>query len=131
MNKKTLSIAIILTGLVGMLTFACEEKDSVHPASEKVQSSVEEAPEITISVERQGMLERSDSGGLVLVNDQNHYDLRCDSDLNDLVGKQIKVTGTLKTKGSVSFIQVAQAFEDPASLTEQRDFNTEETNHEI
>ncbi|WP_022665634.1 hypothetical protein [Desulfospira joergensenii] len=117
MNKKTVSIAILLAGLVGMLTFACEEKNSVS-SGDRVQNPGEDTPEAVVGLEMYGMLERSDSGELVLVDGQDRYDLKCDSDVTDLIGRQVKVIGTLKTDGSDRFIQIVQAIENPGNLTE-------------
>ncbi len=127
MNKKTLSIAIILAVLFGMLIFACDEKNTVSsgdtvssgetaPSGDSVQNIEEKVPAAAASVVMHGVLERSDSGGLILADGQDRYDLKCDSDLSRLVGRQVKVAGALKTDGSDRFIHVFQAVEDPAYL---------------
>jgi hypothetical protein len=137
MNKKALCIAILLTGLFGMLIFACQDKnsapsgdsaqnieekasaDSTQNIGEKapadsIQNIEEKAPAVAASVEMHGMLERSESGGLLLADGQDRYDLKSDSDLSNLIGRQVKVTGTMKIDGSGRFIQVVQALEAPA-----------------
>ena len=119
MNKKTLSIAIILISLSGILIFACEEQKA-PPSGENAQTIEEKTPTAAAdtSVEMLGMVQRSESGGLILADGQNHYDLQCDSDLSSLIGRRVKVTGILKTDGADSFIKVVQAVEASADLTE-------------
>ena len=115
MNKKTLSIAILLAVLAGMLTFACEEKNT---SGDGVQTMGENTPEAVPGVVLHGIVEWSDPEGLVLVNGMDRYGLKSDSDLNRFIGKQIQVTGTLETEGAGNVILVVQAMEDHDNLTE-------------
>ena len=118
MNKKTVSIVIILAGLAGMLTFACEEKNA-SLSGDGVQTTGENTPpEAVPGIVLHGILEWSDPEGLVLVNELDRYGLKSDSDLNQFIGKQILVTGTLETEGPGNIIQVVQVMEEPESLTE-------------
>lgn len=142
MNKKTLSILIILTGLLGMLAFACEEEnpavsgdtlssedaipseDAISsgdaiPSENSAQNIGEKTPAGAAIMEVYGMLEWSESEGLTLVDGQDSYELKNDSDLSNFIGKQVKVTGTLATDGSDRFIQVVKVVETPSHLTEQ------------
>lgn len=115
MNKRTFSIAIILAGLVGILTFACDRKDS-PPSGDGAQTLGENSPEAVPGVVMHGTVEWSDSEGLVLFDGMSRYGLKGDSDLNRFIGREIKVTGILDTDDSGSFIQVVQALEEQDNL---------------
>jgi hypothetical protein len=120
MNKKSACIAIILAGLMGMLTFACEGKQPDLAGEQSTQETETAAGAVaeTTDVAMRGLIEESGSGAMVLVTGQDQFVLDYDSDLSLLVGRQVKVTGTLVTDGSTNSIRVTGIEDDSGSLVE-------------
>lgn len=107
MNRKSLAALVILASLAGLLVFACEEKGADPVADRSVHKDAEPVvPEAVAGMEMQGRLEQTGSGELVLDTGQERYDLESDSNLRDLIGQSVRVTGTLATSGALRVTQV-------------------------
>jgi len=106
MNKKYWAALVILTSLAGLLGFACEEKGTDPVTDRSVHKDAEPVPEAVAGMEILGRLEQTGSGELVLDTGQERYDLASDSDLSNLVGQTVKITGTPATSGVLRVTQV-------------------------
>lgn len=104
MKTKTILIAVLIVGLIGVGTMAWASEQKNEPAK---QVTADASMDVT-PIEVKGMMKQTESG-LLLFDGKETYLLKCDKALENLIGKLVTISGDLQKDENGSAIVVKKA----------------------